>query len=373
MKLLALLLVAAIAGGLLGCGREPVISKAANFPERGGGPTPVRTAPVEMRDFPVDEIVAPGKVDLNPNRVSKVLMPVPGRVRRVMVKLGDAVTEGEPVAVVESPEAGLALAAQAQAQSQVQQASVALAKTEKDLARVKELNANKAAPLKDVVNAETDLELARSALMQSKVTAEEAMHRLTMLGLDPARHSHDITVNAPISGKVLEVSVAPGELRNDTNQPLMTIADLRSVWVTSQVPESSIRLVQIDEPLVIELVAYPGEKFQGRVRRIADTVDPETRTVKVQAELSNAGGRLRPEMFARIRHSHGVRRLPCVPVGAIVHRDGAVWVMVERSPGKLERTRITPGEAVDGIVPVLDGLRQGEHVLVDGAALLRER
>ena len=55
----------------------------------------------------------------------------------------------------------------------------------------------------------------------------------------------------------------------------MMIADLRTVWVTSDVPENSIRLVRVSEPVDITLDAYPGEKFRGRVARLADTLDPE--------------------------------------------------------------------------------------------------
>ena len=352
------------------CTRNPVPA-AAN--KTDVEPSHIRTASVAMKNFPIDEIVAPGKVELNPNRVSKVLMPLAGRVRRVLVKLGDTVAEGECVAVVESSEAGSALAARAEAESQVRQAATTLARAEKDLSRARELNANKAAPLKDVINAEAEVDLARAAKAQAETAAEETLHRLGMLGLDPAKHTHEITVSAPISGKVLEVSVAPGELRNDTNQPLMTIADLSTVWVTSQVPESSIRLVRINELLEIELLAYPNEPFRGHVRRIADTVDPETRTIKVQAELANRDGRLRPEMFGRIRHSHGERRLPCVPSSAVLHSEGAAWLMVERGPGELEKRRIETGEATNGDIPILKGVKEGERVVVDGAALLRQR
>ncbi|MCX6629796.1 MAG: efflux RND transporter periplasmic adaptor subunit, partial [Candidatus Solibacter sp.] len=368
MRLASIALSISMAWWSAGCGRnsDTVAAKAKKSETQPGK---VVTAAVEMRGFPVDEIVAPGKVELNPNRVSKVLMPLPGRVRRVLVKLGDAVDEGQTVAVIESLDVGMAFAAHTQAQAQARQAATTLARAEKDLARFRELNANKAAPLKDVINAEAEVELNKATLSAAQAGAEATLHRLEMLGLDPAHHTHEISINAPIAGKVLDVSVAPGELRNDTNLALMTIADLSSVWVTSQVNENSIRLVRIDELLTIELQAYPGEKFSGRVRRIADTVDPETRTVKVQAELENRGGRLRPEMFARIRHSHGVRQLACVPATAVVHGDGAAWVMVERAGGRLEQTRVDTGEAINGVIPVLAGVKQGERVVVDSDKL----
>ena len=113
------------------------------------------------------------------------------------------------------------------------------------------------------------------------------MRRLAVLGLTPGDFKQEVVLRAPLAGKVLELSVVPGEFRNDTSASVMTIADLSTVWVTSQVPESYIRFVQVGEHVEINLVAYPGETFQGRVSRIADTVDPQTRTVKVQAEMDN--------------------------------------------------------------------------------------
>lgn len=351
-----------------GCGRGPgPAAPAAAQAAR------LRTAVVEERDFAVDEVVAPGRVEMNPNRVSKVLLPTPGRVRKVLVRLGDSVGEGQVLAVVESSEAGLALAAHVQAQSQAHQTATTLARAEKDLARARELNANKAAPLKEVINAEAEVELAKSALTQAQAGARETLYRLNMLGLDPAHPTHELQVTAPIPGKVIEVSVAPGELRNDTNQPLLTIADLSTVWVTSLVPESAIRLVDRGETLQIEVLAYPGEVFRGRVTRIGDTVEPETRTVKVQAELDNRDGRLRPEMFCKIRHTHGVRRMVEVPASAILHSHGSSWVMVEQGPGRYVKRQIVTGPAVDGEAPIERGLAKGERVVVDGAALLRER
>lgn len=297
-------------------------------------------------------------------------MPVPGRIREVLVKLGDPVTEGQPLVTIESPEAGLAMTASTQAQAQVRQAQAALSKAEKDLARARDLYEHRAAALKDVVTAENDLAQAQSAVEQTQAAAVEALHRLEMLGLHASPHTHQVSVRAPLSGKVLEIAVAPGEYRNDTSASLMTIADLSNVWVTSQVPESSIRLIRPGERVEIELAAYPGEVFHGRVTRIADTVDPQTRTVRVQAELENRAGRLRPEMFGNIRHAHGSRTLPSVPVSAVVQGENGASVFVAKAAGEFERVPVRTGETRGGSVPILSGLQAGQRVVVDGAVLL---
>lgn len=330
----------------------------------------IRVEPVREMEFAVAEVVAPGKVEVNPNRVSRVLTPVPGRVRAVLVRLGDAVQEGQPLVVIESRDVGEALAAYLQAQAQLRQARSLLTKATKDVARLRDLYEHRAVALKELVAAETELAQAEAGLEQAQAVAEESRHRLELLGVDPARHTHEITVRAPISGKVLEIAVAPGEYRTDTAMPLMTIADLSTVWVSSQVPESSIRLIQAGEPVQIELTAFPGEVFRGRVRRIADTVDPQSRTVKVQAEINNADGRLRPEMFGSIRHTHGSKRLPAVPASAIVRGDAESWVYVERAPGEFERVSVKCGESDKGWVPIVAGVKAGERVVTQGASLL---
>lgn len=331
----------------------------------------IRVAAVQLGQFPVDEVLAPGKLEANPNRIARIVMPVAGRVRQVLVKLGDPIAEGQPLLTVDSPEAGAAMTAYRQTQSQLRQAKSTLAKVEKDLQRVRDLYQHRAAALKDVLSAENDVTQALSGVEQAQAANEEALHRLELLGLKPGDPLREVTIRAPISGKILEIAVAPGEYRNDTNASLMTIADLSTVWVTSNVPESSIRLIQSGERIEIELAAYPGEVFEGHVKRIADTVDPQTRTVKVQAELENRSGRLRPEMFGKIRHSHGFRVLPVVPASAVVQGEAGASVFVEKAPGGFERIHVGAAETRNGSIPILSGLKAGDRVVVDGAILLR--
>src|SRR5262249_9615497 len=159
--------------------------------------------------------------------------------------------------------------------------------------------------------------------------------------------------------------VVAGEYRNDTNAPVMTIADLSTVWVSSDVPESAIRFIQVGERIDVQLTAYPGETFHGRVTRIADTVDPQTRTIKVRAELDNPKGRLRPEMYGTIRHTDTVRTLPVVPLGAVIQTDGKSSVWVEKEPGRFQLVDVKTGERAGETLPVMSGLHAGMRVVVD--------
>ena len=330
----------------------------------------IRTAPVALQMAPWDEFEAPGKVEVDPNRVSHVLMPVPGRIRQVLVRLGDAVEEGQPLLVIESPEASAAVAAYRQAQAELRRAQSALSKAGRDLGRIRDLFENRAAAQRDVWAAENEVAQAQAAVEQAKAEEDQARHRLELLGISPNAPSHQINVTSPTSGKVLEIAVAAGEFRTDTSASLMTIADLSRVWITSNVPENLIRLVQIGENVEVELAAYPGEVLRGTVRRIADTLDAETRTVKVQTELPNPGGRLRPGMFGRIRHTHGLKQVPAVPPAALVQDNEGAYVFLEKGPGRFQKRRVRAGQPRNGWAPVTEGLSPGERVVVDGAILL---
>lgn len=331
----------------------------------------IRVAAVQFRPVPVDEVVAPGKVEANPNRIARLTMPVPGKVARVYVRLGDAVSQGQPLWEVDSPDAGAAIAAWRQAQSQSRVAASILNKAQSDLNRLKEMYAHRAAAMKEVLAAQSDLAQAQAAVEQSETARLEAQHRLELFGMDPSAPSPRISVRAPISGKVLDISLVPGEYRTDTSAPVMTIVDLTVVWITAEVPESLICHVQVGEAVEVTLAAFPQEVFRGRVTRMADTVDPQTRTVKVQAEIPNAGGRLRPEMFGQIRHHHGMQSLPVVPVGAVYQAAGRTVVWREERPGEFRQIEVRAGANRGDWVPILAGLKAGDRIVVDGVTLLR--
>jgi cobalt-zinc-cadmium efflux system membrane fusion protein len=370
-----ILLTLSMVLGLAGCADhrpQPPQPKADASPENAKpAVTEHRVEAAVERETPVNVVTAPGKIEANPSRISRVMLPVPGRVTEVLAKFGAFVRESQPVAILESPEADAAVAAAIQAEASLNQAKSGFAKADADLDRLRDLYENKAIARKQLLEAENQKTQAQGAVKHAEAALRQAQRRLELLGLAPGEFGQKVTVRAPIAGKVLEVSVAPGEYRNDPNNPLMTIADLSTVWVTADVPESSIRFVQRGERVEIELTAYPGERFPGRVTQIADLVDPQTRTIKVRAELANPGGRLRPEMFGQIRHIDSVRSLPWVPVAAVVQVKGKSVVYVKTASGQYEPREVELQDPVGEFLPVTSGIRAGDRVVVDGALLLR--
>ena len=340
----------------------------------------IRVEPVRVAEVASEELVAPAHIVADPNRTARVLPPVQGRVTAVLVRLGDRVEQGQPLVTLESPDADAAVATFLQAQAGERQARATLQKAETDLARASDLYQVKAVAEKDLLTAQNDAAQARLGLEGAEAARQQASRKLELLGLKPDTFRQAALVRAPISGKVLEVNVAPGEYRgavathsDTTTPPLLTIADLGTVWVQADVPEPLLRLVHVGQPVTITLVSFPDEVFGGTVSRIGDVLDPQTRTLKVTVTLPNPAGRFRPEMFGSIRQPGPRRSLPVLPADAVVLEYGRPVVFVERAPGQFERRPVTTGARAESLVAITRGVQAGERIVVDGAVLLRGR
>jgi cobalt-zinc-cadmium efflux system membrane fusion protein len=354
---------------------------AAQSPEDAAGVVTLPPDAPELRQItieavravsmPSDEVTAPARIEANPNRVGHALLPVPGRIMKVLVKLGDSVRQGQAVVEIDSPAVAEAESAYLQAGSSVRQAEAATTKAETDLARLTDLFEHQAVAQKEVLAAQTAAALAKASLEQAQSAREQARRRLELLGLKPGELQQLVTVTAPIAGKVLELSVVEGEYRNEVNTPLITIADLSRVWATSEVPESKIRYCKIGGVAELELIAYPNETFRARVTRIADTVDRETRTIRVSAELENADGRLRPEMFGTVRYADGLVAMPWVPDAAVVRIGDKDYVFREQAPGRFVSSPVTLGVRRNQGFAVTSGLQPGDRVVTQGALYLK--
>jgi len=353
---------------------EQISANAANVVVLGPDAPELRQMtiePVRSVTVPADEITAPAKIEVNPNRMGHAMLPAPGRIVRVMVKLGDSVGQGQPVVAIESSVVAEAESGHIQSDASVRQAELAVAKAEADLARETDLFEHQAIAQKEVLAAQTTAELAKASLEQARSAREQARRRLELLGLKVGQFQQQIVVTAPISGKVLEVSVVAGEYRNEINTPLVTIADLSRVWATSEVPESKIRYCKVGGTADLELIAYPNETFRARVTRIADTVGSETRTIKVSAEIENIGGRLRPEMFGQLHYADGLAPTPWVPDSAVVRIGDKALVFLEQGPGRFVSSPVELGKRQDGGFSIAKGLKAGDRVVTQGSVYLK--
>ena len=174
-----------------------------------------------------------------------------------------------------------------------------------------------------------------------------------------------------VLGAGLQGAACAWDLLRSRGVTTVTIADLHTLWVSSNVPESYIRHVRVGGAVQMELVAFPGEVFRARVSHIADTVDPETRSVKVRAELDNTSGRFRPEMYGRMRYGQMTEKLAVIPESGVIQYDGKPAAYVEEKPGYFVRRFLTLDKHEGNRIVVREGLKAGERVVTSGAIYLK--
>lgn len=279
-----------------------------------------------------------------------------GRVADVRARLGDTVRRGQVLLVINSSELAAAIAEYKKAQ-----ADEALTRKARDRAQL--LYSHGAAPQKE-------LETAEDAGAKARVDVSAAEERIRLLGGDLARLSPVIEVKAPVSGVVVEQNTAGGEgVKSLDNSPaLFTIADLSRVWVLCDVYENDLAQVHAGDYADVQLNAYPGRSFRGRVNNIAPVLDPATRTAKVRLELDNRGGLLRPGMFATAQFvSQRASERTLVPASAILRLHDKDWVFRAEPGGRFRRTEVQAGASTgDGRQELLaGGVRPGDQVVVN--------
>lgn len=177
--------------------------------------------------------------------------------------------------------------------------------------------------------------------------------------------SRTLSLASPVSGVVLEKKAIQG-MRFMPGEPLFQIADLSNVWVIADVFEQDLAQVDVGQKAEVSFNALPGMTFTGKVTFVYPTVTAETRTAKVRIELPNHEGHLRPSLYGTVQLAAPVAKgaVVAVPDSAVLDTGTRQAVLVERGEGLYEPREIKAGTRADGYVEVMDGLKEGERVVV---------
>lgn len=308
-----------------------------------------------------------GRMVWDDNATTRLFTPFAGRVTKIPVETGQCVKEGDPLALIASPDYG-------QAQADARRAATDLILSERTLARTRELLSHGAAAEKDLQAAEADTERAR---LEKQRTAE----RLALYGSSVDSVDQAYVLKAPIPGIVVEKNINPGaELRSDqmlanTPQlasPLFVITDPTRLWIQIDVPERDQGRVRLGQKFTIKSMSLPNDTFAGKVEFISDSLDPTTRTVKVRGSVPNSQRLLKAEMFVKAEFALEPERGVEVSSRAVFLRGEKHYVMLEDTPGHYCRREVTIGSEHAGRLIVTEGLKPGQRVVVDGALLLEQ-
>jgi cobalt-zinc-cadmium efflux system membrane fusion protein len=314
-----------------------------------------------------NSLAATGRVTFSDVRVSHVFSPVTGRVTSVLVSLGERVRQGQPLAVIQSPDMGSAL-------SDVTRAEADLAAAQRDYERQKELYDAHAA-------AQRDFEAAESTYRKAKAERDRAADKSRLLGGRAESPSYVFVLRAPIDGEVVARNVnlgaeVQGQYSGGNAPELFTVGNLDRVWVMADVFEVDLPRVREGIPAYVNVVAFPGKTFYGTVDWISGSLDPQTRTAKVRCTIDNREHLLRPEMYATVAIQTEARRKLAIPRSAVVRLADTMVVFVDKGAApnggeRFERRLVSVDEtqAAD-YVPVVSGVQRGEKIVSSGAVIL---
>ncbi|WP_445487189.1 efflux RND transporter periplasmic adaptor subunit [Rhodopseudomonas sp. RCAM05734] len=327
------------------------------------------------------ELVTEGKIAVDEDRSTPVFSPYAGRVKKLLVRPGDTVVQGQPLFIIEAADT-------VQAQNDFVTAATGLnkARSQLELAviqdkRAKDLFEGRAVPLKDYQQSQATLLQAQNDQRSAETALEAARNRLRILGLTEeaitafqtkGQIDPNTTIYAPIAGTVVQRKIGPGQyVSSGAADPVFVIGDLSTVWLTGFVRETEAAAVAVGQEMTFNVLALPGRELTGRINYVATAIDPATRRLMVRATIDNPNGALKPEMFATVTiYSPGDKMSVGVPKQALIYEGDQVRVWVAHEDKSIELRQIKVGLANGNLVEVLGNLKPGEKIVTKGSLFI---
>lgn len=318
-------------------GSAPAVRRPGGAPGRAARELVVVTAPVGVARIN-DKLTAIGEGEAAHSVT--VMSPATGTLTELLVRPGDQVAAGAVIGRLDDDAERIAL----------ERAKLAHEDAQAALARTQELASANAATAVQLNTAQLAADNARLELQN----AELALKRRV--------------ITSPIGGTVGLFEVSAGNAVN-AQSVVTTIQDTSHILVSFWVPERYASAVAIGMPVSASAVALPGETIAGSVVAVDNRVDPTSRTLKMQAQIDNAGGRLRPGMSFSVSMAFAGETFPTVdPLAIQWSSDGSyVWRHAE---GKVDRLFVEIIQRNSDGVLVKGDLAEGDHVVTQGVQQL---
>jgi len=348
-------LVATLCVLLSGCQKQPGVGVE---PGESGGAAAIEVATAKMQDV-TDTLTIPARVAPDPTRVVHVFSQVSGRLTELQVRPGQEVSKGQTIGLIQSSDVS-------QARSDYEKAKIESLRADRQLDRGKIL-------LQHEVLAQKDYDDLLAASQAAHAEMDRAEQRIHMLGFPVEGVSDTTGLKAPISGVVLDIGSASGEMQRslDNAVSIATIANLDEIWVLGDVYERDLGIVRVGRQVEVTFSAYPGETVHGTISNVSDAIDPVSLTLKARIVLKNPQHKYKPLMYATIAVERSTERAFVLPASSIIHEGPESFVFVRDSAGKYDKRLVMLGSARGSNVEVRSGIKDGEQIVTTGAALLR--
>lgn len=330
----------------------------------------IKVGKVGLASF-VLERQAVGNIDFNQNMLTQVFTPYQGRIINAYPNIGDKVEKDQVLFTIDSPDL---LAAE----STLIAAAGVLKLQNRTLTRAEKMKAFGGASQQvvdqstsDQMTAEGALKSARDAVRIFGKTDEEIDKIIAERKADPR-----LIVKSPMTGYVTTRNAAPGLfVQPGVAPPPFTVADLSTMWMFANVPESEAPDLRVGQKVKTRVAAYPDRAFDGEVTVLGPSIDPNTRRMFVRSEIADPQHLLRAGMFANfaITVNSAVNAI-AVPQSAVVREgDGAMSVWITNNGRHFIRKTVKIGQIQNDLDEIVEGLQQGESIVTEGAIFLSNK
>jgi cobalt-zinc-cadmium efflux system membrane fusion protein len=308
------------------------------------------------------------ELTFNQNKLARITPLVGGVVKSVEVDFGSRVDEGDLLARITSVEIG-------EAQSAYLTAIAEDKLRDRTLERERGLLAQR-------ISSEKEFQEAEAAHDTSMAAVRQARQRLMVLGFDEQQilalaeqqgAPGVLEIRAPFAGEIVERTAVQGAMV-EMGESLFTLADVTALWAMLNIPESQLPRARIGQKVTLTVESLPGQSFDGTLTWLSASVDARTRMARGRAEVSNADGRLKAQMFAKARiitsnSNHAV----VVPTSAVQNVTGTPVVFVPIGEDLFEARPVTLGAKHNGHIEITAGLHSDEAVVVAGSFALKSQ
>jgi membrane fusion protein (multidrug efflux system) len=286
-----------------------------------------------------------------------------GKLLEIRVEEGDQVKKGDLLAVIDPEKRRLRIR---EIEARLEVARQNYRSAQRDFIRFNEVFQ------KGVISVQKKDEVwDRFQVAEREIKVLEASLALARKKLD------DCYIYAPMDGIIAKRFIDPGEMVIESsamkNTPIVSLIDIDPLIVKGHLVEKDICYLEKGQRAKVQVDAFPGKVFEGELFNIYPVVEPETRTVEIEIHLPNPTYTLKPGMFARIELFVGQKEVLAIPTEALVKESGTgnYYAFAVRD-GKVERINLELGMRQDFKVEILQGLEQGDRVVLKGKGRLQD-